>query len=76
MFEKEVCHQSVWELTSVNMQLDSFKKRVLFTDQCSVSFGAMTLSFSCQSLHAGIIRPWICILKYKKVIVYVWLAAF
>lgn len=26
------------------MQLDSFKKRVLFTDQCSVSFGAITLS--------------------------------
>lgn len=44
MFEKEFCLQRVRELTSVNMQLDSFEKRVLFTDQCSVSFGAITLS--------------------------------
>lgn len=33
----------VYELTSVNMQLDGFRKRVLFTDQCPVSFGAITL---------------------------------
>lgn len=44
MFEKEFCHQSVRELTSVNMQLDSFEKRVLFTDQCGVSSRAITLS--------------------------------
>lgn len=27
---------------------------------------------SCQSLQAVIIRLWICILKYQKVIVHVW----
>lgn len=44
MFEKEFCHQSVWELTRVNMQLNSFKTRALLTDQCSVSFAAIILS--------------------------------
>lgn len=72
MFEKEFCHQSLWELTSVNMQLDSFKKRVLFTDQCSVSFGAINSVVPCQSRQAVVIRLWICILKYKQVILHVW----
>lgn len=68
--EKAFCHKSPSELTCVNMQVDSLKKRVLFTDQCSVSSGPLHAVISCQSLGAVIISLWICILKYKKVIVH------
>lgn len=68
--KKAFCHKSLCELTCVNMQVDSLKKRVLFTDQCSVSSGPLHSVISCQSLGAVIISLWICILRYKKVIVH------
>lgn len=68
--KKAFCHKSLCELTCVNMQVGSLKKRVLFTDQCGVFSGPLHSVISCQSLGAVIISLWICILRYKEVIVH------